>query len=178
MQISEGQYEKGGLATQVKLPRKFDFKSLKDSLRGEDALISDFGKFERPAQIQLCLHALSDFKRARGGLSPRPWSDEDAADFVLMAKEAARRVWGAAEAPEVDEKLVATFAKVCSGNLSPVAASFGGLVAQEVLKVSRVELVECSSHLVIFKCAAEEGLLEINFIKCFHCIPTVELVLF
>ncbi len=126
---------KGGVATQVKLPKGFSFKSLRDSLRAEDCLISDFAKFDRPAQIQICFLALNDFRKAKGGRMPASWSDDDAAEFVKMAEEAAKRTFGA-EAPEIDEKVVSIFSKVCAGNLSPIAASFGGLVGQEVLKVN------------------------------------------
>ena len=38
------------------------------------------------------------------------------------------------QAESVDEELLATFAKVCAGDLSPMAAAIGGLVAQEVMK--------------------------------------------
>ena len=36
----------------------------------------------------------------------------------------------------VDDDLIGTFAKVCSGDLSPMAASIGGIVAQEVMKAT------------------------------------------
>ena len=35
---------------------------------------------------------------------------------------------------ELKEEVIRTFAKTCCGNLSPVCACFGGIVAQEVLK--------------------------------------------
>ena len=40
----------------------------------------------------------------------------------------------------MDEELLATFAKVCAGDLNPMAASIGGIVAQEVMKVRTVTL--------------------------------------
>ncbi len=130
--LDKGQYDKGGVVTQVKLPKKFSFKSLKDSLKAEDCQITDFGKMERPAQIQTCFVALNDFIK-KHGRHPAPWSASDAEEFVKIATESAKSTFGA-DGPELDEKLAATFSKVCSGNISPVAAAMGGLVAQEVLK--------------------------------------------
>ena len=50
-----GKYVEGGFATQVKMPKKIQFKPLKDVVKagGEDCLITDFCKFDRPQQIQV-----------------------------------------------------------------------------------------------------------------------------
>ncbi len=129
---SKGKYVKGGVATQVKVPQKFSFKPLKDSLKGEDSAPTDFGKFDRMQQIQLAYITLNDFVKAKGRM-PTPWSAGEATEFVKMATDKAKEVFGE-DGPEPDEKLLTLFSKVCSGNLSPVTAAFGGLVAQEVLK--------------------------------------------
>ena len=63
---------------------------------------------------------------------PKPWSSDDAALFVTKAKE----LNGSAKNPveSLDEALLEQFSKICAGDLSPMAASIGGIVAQEVMK--------------------------------------------
>uniref|UniRef100_A0A1X7SNC5 Fibrinogen C-terminal domain-containing protein n=1 Tax=Amphimedon queenslandica TaxID=400682 RepID=A0A1X7SNC5_AMPQE len=46
-------YVKGGAAVQVKMPKTFKFKSINESLNEPEFLISDFAKFERPAQLHI-----------------------------------------------------------------------------------------------------------------------------
>jgi len=117
--------------TQVKLPKKISFKPLKDSLKAEETILTDYGKFDRPAQIQTAFLTLSDYiqKHKR---HPRPWSEEDAKEFVSMSSEGLAKEHLPDVEPNVE--ILSLFAKICSGNVSPMAASLGGLMAQEVLK--------------------------------------------
>ena len=63
---------------------------------------------------------------------PKPWSNDDAAQFVAKAKD----LNGSAKSPvdSMDEPLLEQFAKICAGDVSPMAAAIGGIVAQEVMK--------------------------------------------
>ena len=73
---------------------------------------------------------MHEFKSRHGRL-PKPWSGSDAADFVHLAKE----VNAKCPSPiEPDDELLAQFSKICAGDISPMAAAIGGLVAQEVMK--------------------------------------------
>ena len=69
--------------------------------------------------------------RKRNGRLPKPWSNSDAADFLHLAKELNAKC----PSPiEMEESTIELFSKICAGNLSPMAAAIGGVVAQEVLK--------------------------------------------
>ena len=73
---------------------------------------------------------MHEFKTRHGRL-PKPWSVADANDFIHIAKELNAKC----PSPiEPNDDLLAQFSKICSGNISPMAASIGGLVAQEVMK--------------------------------------------
>merc|ERR1719418_238880 len=126
-------YKKGGICTQVKMPTDITFKSLPEALEdpAEISMCTDFGKFERPGQLHLAFQALHHFKKENGRL-PKPWSTEDASQF----KEMAEKINKAAKNPveTIDESLIEIFAKTCMGDLSPMAAAMGGIVAQEVMK--------------------------------------------
>jgi ubiquitin-activating enzyme E1 len=125
-----GQYKRGGLYQQVKMPKSVDFKSISTALRDPEFVISDFAKFDRPQQLHVGFQALHAFAQGRGRL-PRPMNDEDAAEIVKSAKEIAKA--GGIEV-DFDEKLLKELSYQATGDLSPMAAFFGGLTAQEVLK--------------------------------------------
>merc|ERR550532_2758693 len=125
-------YKRGGICTQVKMPTDVAFKTLKESLEdpGDLFLLTDFGKFDRPGQLHVAFQAMHQFKKDQGRL-PKPWSNADAEAFKTIAdklnKESKNPV-------ELDAALIEQFAKICVGDLSPMAASMGGIVAQEVMK--------------------------------------------
>ena len=114
------------------MPTDVAFKTLKESLEdpGDLFLLTDFGKFDRPGQLHVAFQAMHQFKKDQGRL-PKPWSNADAEAFKTIAdklnKESKNPV-------ELDAALIEQFAKICVGDLSPMAASMGGIVAQEVMK--------------------------------------------
>lgn len=125
-----GQYQRGGMYQQVKMPKFIDFKTISASLKDPEYLISDYAKFDRPQQLHVGFQALHAFAEQHGRL-PKPQNNEDA--LVVI---------GAAQAfikqekleIELDEKLLRELSYQAQGDLSPMAAFFGGLAAQEVLK--------------------------------------------
>lgn len=121
-----GTYIRGGIVTQVKMPKTFSFKSLADAKKEPPFLITDFSKFESAPQLHLAFEALDEFVTQNGRL-PAPWSEKDAKTFLNLATVRNADI-------TVDEKLLTTFAKICSGELCPVNAVIGGTIAQEVLK--------------------------------------------
>lgn len=78
-------YTRGGIVTQVKMPKKLNFKPLSESIKKPEFLISDFGKFEYPQQLHVGFAALHKFEEAEGSL-PQPWNTEDASKFLEFAK--------------------------------------------------------------------------------------------
>ncbi|KAI9193586.1 uncharacterized protein BJ171DRAFT_251536 [Polychytrium aggregatum] len=125
-----GTYVNGGIYTQVKQPKILKFKSLRESLESPDYVISDFAKFDRPAQLDICFQTLDAFWNNRKSF-PRPMNAQDADEFFALANEINKR---AKEPAELDEKLIKEFAFQATGDIPPMNAVLGGLVAQEVLK--------------------------------------------
>ena len=125
-----GQYQKGGLYQQVKMPKTIEFKSITNALKDPEFVISDFAKFDRPQQIHIGFQALHAFAQSQGRL-PRPMNDEDALVVIASAKEFAKQQ---GVEVEFDDKLLKELSYQATGDLSPMAAFFGGLTAQEVLK--------------------------------------------
>lgn len=124
---SYSDYNKGGVATQVKMPNKINFKSLKDSLIQPEFLISDFKKFDRPSQLHLAFNGFHKFVSTNGRL-PNPWSSDDANAFLKLTESLNTN------SIELDVELIKTFSKVCAGNINPMTAFIGGIVAQEIMK--------------------------------------------
>lgn len=126
-------YVRGGVVTQVKMPKKIQFKPLSEALNEPEFLMTDFAKFDRPAQIHLAFRALDAYVQKEGRL-PHSWSRSDGKVFVQEALAVNSTVSGSAKVEEVDEALLATFAHVSRGDLNPLNATLGGIVAQEVMK--------------------------------------------
>lgn len=125
-----GTYKKGGLYQQVKMPKFLDFRNITEALKEPEFVISDFAKFDRPQQIHIGVQALHAFAQTQGHL-PRPMNEQDAELLVGVAKNF---VQAEKLDVEIDEKLIKELSYQAQGDLSPMAAFFGGLTAQEVLK--------------------------------------------
>jgi ubiquitin-activating enzyme E1 len=126
-----GQYKRGGLYTQAKMPKFIDFQPLSEQLKKPELLISDFAKFDRPQQLHVGFQALHKFAEAHQGEMPRSHNEADADEVWRFAQELAGEGDGKVE---LDEKLIRELSYQARGDLSPMAAFFGGLAAQEVLK--------------------------------------------
>ncbi|KAI4256740.1 MAG: hypothetical protein LQ352_001981 [Teloschistes flavicans] len=125
-----GAYVRGGLYTQVKMPKVVDFQPFREQLQKPEILMSDFAKFDRPQQLHIGFQALHAFKDKHGHL-PRPHNDTDATQILDLTKGLAGE---GEDKVELDEKLIRELSYQAQGDLSPMAAFFGGLAAQEVLK--------------------------------------------
>jgi len=123
-------YVKGGVATQVKKPKVLHFHNLEDSIAQPEHLFTDFAKFEAPELLHVCYQVLHSFV-SKNGRQPAPWSPADAEAFVALVRE---------QFPDrvTDDNAdhYAQFAKICAGDVNPMAAAIGGVVAQEVMKAS------------------------------------------
>jgi ubiquitin-activating enzyme E1 len=125
-----GTYQGGGLFTQVVMPKTLDFQPLAEQLKEPEFLISDFAKFDRPQQLHLGVQALHHFRDTKGNW-PRPHNKSDAEEVLKITREMAK---DAGVEIELNEKLIIELSYQAQGDLSPMAAFFGGLAAQEVLK--------------------------------------------
>ena len=126
-----GTYQGGGLWSQVKMPKFIDFQPLAEQLKKPELMVFDFAKFDRPQQLHFGVQALHKFARAHEGTMPRPHNEADAKEVVAIATKLAK---DEGFEDEIDGKLLTELSFQAQGDLSPMAAFFGGLAAQEVLK--------------------------------------------
>ncbi|XP_049960406.1 ubiquitin-like modifier-activating enzyme 1 [Schistocerca serialis cubense] len=127
---SYSKYVSGGIVTQVKVPTVMQFKPLKEALKEPEFVITDFSKFERAPQLHLAFQALHKYHEQNGDY-PRLWNNDDAAAFKSLCKKLS--VNGGSDY-EVGSDLLEVFPKICRGDISPLNAAVGGIVAQEVMK--------------------------------------------
>jgi ubiquitin-activating enzyme E1 len=125
-----GQYVRGGLYQQVKMPKYVDFKNISAALKDPEFLESDSAKFDRPQQLHIGFQALHAFVESQGRF-PKPMDDADATVLLTSARELAK---AQGIEVEIDEKLLKELSYQAVGDLNPMAAFFGGIAAQEVLK--------------------------------------------
>ncbi|KAH7284607.1 hypothetical protein KP509_34G062100 [Ceratopteris richardii] len=130
---SFGIYEKGGIVTQVKQPKVLNFKSLREALKNPgDFLLSDFSKFDRPPLLHLAFQALDEFKVQFGRL-PAFGSEEDAIHLIRLAKQINEGA-GDLKLESIDEDILRRLSEGAKAVLNPMAAMFGGIIGQEVVK--------------------------------------------
>lgn len=98
------EYIRGGIVKQVKIPQKISFLPLEEAFKKPEFIISDFEKFENPAQLHLAFDVLHEFVEQNGRL-PKPWNDDDAKAFLNLANKRETDI-------TINEKLLTTFAKV------------------------------------------------------------------
>ncbi|KDR20513.1 Ubiquitin-like modifier-activating enzyme 1 [Zootermopsis nevadensis] len=124
------EYKRGGIVTQVKMPKFIHFKPLKESIKEPEFVITDFAKFERPSQTHLAYITLHKYIEQHGE-APKPWNEEDAGVFVALAKSTSL---AGGNDEELNTELLETFSKISSGDIPPLSAAVGGIVAQEIMK--------------------------------------------
>ena len=128
-----GSYVKGGIVTQVKQPKLLNFKPLREALKDPgDFLLSDFSKLDRPQLLHVAFQALDQF-RAGSQRFPVVGCKEDALKFLQIAN-AINDAMGKYKVEILDEKILRVFASGSRAVLNPMAAMFGGIVGQEVVK--------------------------------------------
>ncbi|XP_053328899.1 ubiquitin-like modifier-activating enzyme 1 [Spea bombifrons] len=126
-------YVRGGIVSQVKMPKKISFKPLKEALQEPEFVFTDFAKFDHPSQLHLGFQALHEFQSKNGRL-PRPRNEADASEVLSLTKEINGKLSSSAKQEELKEKLIRKLAYQATGNLAPVNAFIGGLAAQEAMK--------------------------------------------
>ncbi|XP_062172373.1 ubiquitin-activating enzyme E1 1 isoform X2 [Alnus glutinosa] len=128
-----GAYVKGGIVTQVKQPKVLNFKPLREALADPgDFLLSDFSKFDRPPLLHLAFQALDKFVSDLGRF-PVAGSEEDAQKLIAVAGNINESL-GDGRLEDINPKLLRHFASGAKAVLNPMAAMFGGIVGQEVVK--------------------------------------------
>ncbi|XP_075691127.1 ubiquitin-like modifier-activating enzyme 1 isoform X1 [Rhinoderma darwinii] len=126
-------YIRGGIVSQVKMPKKISFKPLKESLQDPEFIITDFAKFDHPSQLHLGFQGLHAFQKKNGRL-PKPRNEADAKELLAITKDINDKLSGSAKQEELKESLLKKLSFQATGNLAPVNAFIGGLAAQEAMK--------------------------------------------
>ena len=126
-------YAKGGIVVQEKQHVTLQYLPLaKARLEPGEFLLSDFAKFGRSELIHLAFMALDAF-RTKHGAYPEPHSEEHAKEFIALATSL-RDTVAESSRPELDEKVLREFSYGARAVVNPVAALFGGIVGQEIIK--------------------------------------------
>uniref|UniRef100_A0A672LXA3 E1 ubiquitin-activating enzyme n=1 Tax=Sinocyclocheilus grahami TaxID=75366 RepID=A0A672LXA3_SINGR len=126
-------YVRGGIVTQVKMPKTVAFKSLSSSMAEPEFMVTDFAKFDRPGQLHVGFQALHAFEKKHSRL-PKPWSQSDADELVTLAEEVNAAQSGSAKQEQLDQAIIKKLSCLAAGDLAPINAFIGGLAAQEVMK--------------------------------------------
>ncbi|XP_041836926.1 ubiquitin-like modifier-activating enzyme 1 [Melanotaenia boesemani] len=149
------EYERGGVATEVKQPIQLDFKPLSEALQDHQLLIfNDFGKISRHNTLHLAFQALHSFVKKEQRL-PQSWSQSDADFLVALVRE----LNAVAQVDQLDEDAVRRLSYTAQGDLAPMNAFFGGLAAQEVIKACSRKFTPLQQWLYFdaLECLPEEG---------------------
>ena len=132
--IKEGfQYVKGGNFTEVKVPVKMSFKTLRENLEDPEYFFSDFAKFDRPQQLHLGFIALDLYKKQFGEY-PKPMSSSDAQVFLELVEKVNAQYPSILQGASLNKDLLYELSYQSRGDIPAMQAFIGGMVAQEVLK--------------------------------------------
>jgi len=121
-------YVRGGVVTQVKMPKKLKFKPLSEAMAAPEFIVTDYAKLDAPDTLNVAFQALDLFVDTHGR-RPAPWNEEDAKIMWNLSSDIAKRM-----NIEISERIVRVFSYVCSGQTIPLNGVIGGAVAQEVMK--------------------------------------------
>ncbi|XP_056129409.1 ubiquitin-like modifier-activating enzyme 1 [Lampris incognitus] len=123
-------YERGGVATEVKLPLTLQFKSLDDAFSDPQLLVmTDYGKITRHQTLHLAFRGLHHFVKQEQRL-PKPWSQSDADVLLAIVRE----LDAVSPLEKLDEAVVRSLSYTAQGRLAPVNSFIGAVAAQEVMK--------------------------------------------
>jgi ubiquitin-activating enzyme E1 len=122
-----------GYITQVKTPTTMSFKTYRESLTDHgELMMSDFAKFDRPPLLHLAYRALASYAESNDMEYPTP-GDMTAAQAVLdIAKSMASDK--ILDSNTAADRIILHLASGSRSILSPMCATLGGIVGQEVLK--------------------------------------------
>eukprot|EP00917_Polyrhabdina_sp_WS-2016_P025825 GHVP01055529.1.p1 GENE.GHVP01055529.1~~GHVP01055529.1.p1 ORF type:complete len:1089 (+),score=196.83 GHVP01055529.1:88-3267(+) len=162
-------YTRDGFATQVKEPKRASFDIYSDFVATPNKHgpfpVPDMAKFGRPEQLHFAFQAVLKFQEENGCL-PKLRSSEDALHVVEIAKKLNEEMKksiaeGTVSVNEIDPFViskVALFAEVCLG---PMSAFTGGVVSQEILKLTgKGTPIRQALYFDAFECLLPEELTE------------------
>jgi len=118
-----------GWLHQVKKPITISFNTLRQEMTApSDFVLTDFGKFERPATYHACFRALAKFQATANDL-PKPHDEADATKFMNLVNEI-----NGSELQGAEKEAAKKFSFTARAKLQPVASAIGAIAAQEAVK--------------------------------------------
>ena len=121
-----------GYITQVKTPVVLSFKPYKEAIEDPgELMMSDFAKFDRPPLLHLAYKALASYAESHGMEYPNPGNSNEANEVLKLAKSMDTEKIICSPAAE---RIILHLAAGSRSILSPMCATLGGIVGQEVLK--------------------------------------------
>ncbi|GFO14677.1 ubiquitin-like modifier-activating enzyme 6 [Plakobranchus ocellatus] len=124
-------YEEGGIMTEVKVHQTCSYQTLESQLTDPTILTPDLSKTDVPSILHIAYLSLHKYQEKFGHF-PKAWDDNDASAFLAISKELNSCMKNKLD--YLNENLLLTVCRCCSGCLAPLCAVFGGIVAQEALK--------------------------------------------
>ena len=141
-----GEYTGGGIIEQVKMPIEVSYAGLDkrfdtpyDDKKGIDPI--DFSKFGRNELLHCGFLAVHEFYMAHNNTLPELNNETHAQEVLAKAKEIynkgkeSKSVW-MMNAQEFDDKIILALARWARSEISPICAFLGGIVAQEIVKLT------------------------------------------
>ncbi len=129
-----GQYVRQGVVENVKVPKKVEFHSWEQSFADPVAssndgmlLTADFAKFGRPEQLHVALYGITAFVKQNQKYP-------EAGDVAAVKALAEAALKNSKLEVEIDDGVFAKAVQFSGCVVSPMAAFFGGIVAQEIVK--------------------------------------------
>uniref|UniRef100_A0A7N6A715 E1 ubiquitin-activating enzyme n=1 Tax=Anabas testudineus TaxID=64144 RepID=A0A7N6A715_ANATE len=161
-------YVRGGIVSQVKMPKKISFKSISSSMDEPEFVMTDFAKFESPGQLHVGFQAIHAFQK-KHNLCLLLITDGD--ELLTLAKEVNSAQTGSAKIEQLDEALIKKLSFVAAGDLAPINAFIGGLAAQEVMKACTGKFMPIMQWLYFdaLECLAEDEGVVLTEEECRNC---------
>jgi ubiquitin-activating enzyme E1 len=125
-------YITGGVVTEVKKPKKINFKSIKEANEKPEYVISDFVKMDDNDSIHLAFQAYHEFKKQANKAFPKPWDKEDSEIFSRIVDDVNSKLKEPFK--DLKKEIIDLFSFVSGGELCPMQSIIGGVTAQEVMK--------------------------------------------
>eukprot|EP00002_Diphylleia_rotans_P028574 TRINITY_DN5775_c0_g3_i4.p1 TRINITY_DN5775_c0_g3~~TRINITY_DN5775_c0_g3_i4.p1 ORF type:complete len:1201 (+),score=238.65 TRINITY_DN5775_c0_g3_i4:1107-4709(+) len=122
-------YVRGGLVTQVKIPKTISFLSLQQSIQNPgEFLLSDFSKIGRSELLHAAFQAIDQFVKTNHRL-PLYRNEQDAIQLIHLTQQLYHQ-----QITSEEENIIRQLSYTSESIISPMAAVFGGIAGQEVIK--------------------------------------------
>ena len=133
-----GDYTRQGLVENVKVPKKVEYHPWAQSYKNPAASsqygmleVPDLSKFGRCEQLHLALIGILEFITQH---KRYPEDNENDVKWCLERVQAKQKVYEALADFEIEQEVFAKAVRYAGCSISPMAAFFGGIVAQEIVK--------------------------------------------